>query len=276
MSIEVKKVTSTIGAEVSGVNLANPLTPEERDEIEKLLLEHLVLAFRGQNITTEQQVAFATQFGTIAKQPFTTRYEKSPDCVVLDQTSPKGEGADSWHSDNSFMAEPPKAAVLKAIKLPGVGGDTCYANMYAAFEGLSKPMQEMLEGLKAVHDITKPLEKAISAGHAKDGADLQATQEQWPPVEHPVVCTHPVTGRKFLYVNPSSTTGILGISERESDVLLPFLNDHVRSPEFQCRFRWDEGTVLFWDNRPVQHFAVADYAERRVMQRVALAGERPV
>jgi taurine dioxygenase len=275
MSIEIKRITNIIGAQVSGVDLRNPLSPEEHGEIEKLLLEHLVLVFHGQEITIDEQVVFAKQFGTIADQPFTTRYEKSPEYIVLDQTSPKGEGADSWHSDNSFMAEPPKAAVLKATKLPEVGGDTCYANMYAAFEGLSKPMQQMVDGLTAVHDITKSLQKAIDAGHAKDDADLRAAQEQWPPVEHPVVRTHPVTGRKLLFVNPNSTTRILGIPERECELLLPFLNDHVRSPDYQCRFSWDEGTVIFWDNRAVQHFAVADYNERRVMQRVALAGDRP-
>ncbi|MBW2363084.1 MAG: TauD/TfdA family dioxygenase [Deltaproteobacteria bacterium] len=276
MPITARRVTSTIGAEVSGVDLAKPLSPAEQAEIEKLLLEHLVLAFRGQNITIEEQIAFARQFGTIAEQPFTTKYEKSPEYVVLDQISPKGDGADSWHSDNSFMAKPPWAAVLKASRLPAVGGDTCFANMYAAFEGLSKPMREMLEGLKAVHDITKPLQKAINSGHAKDDADLRAAQQQWPPAEHPVVRTHPVTGRKALFVNPNSTTRILGLSERESNLLLPFLNDHVRSPDYQCRFSWDEGTVIFWDNRPVQHYAVADYDERRVMHRVALAGDRPV
>ncbi len=276
MAIEARRVTNVIGAEVSGVDLSKPLSPEEQGELEKLLLEHLVLVFRHQTITIEEQVAFAKQFGEIAEQPFNTRYAPSPEYIVLDQTAPKGEGADSWHSDNSFMAEPPKAAILKAVKLPPVGGDTCYANMYEAFEGLSKPMQRMLEGLTAIHDITKPLEKAIRSGHARPDADLRKAQEQWPPVEHPVVRTHPITGRKLLYVNPNSTTRIVGLPDRENDLLLPFLNDHVRSPDYQCRFRWEEGMVIFWDNVPVQHFAVADYAERRVMQRVALAGDRPV
>ena len=275
MAIEVKRVTNVIGAEVSGIDLSKPLRPEEKGEIEKLLLEHLVLVFQAQSISIEEQVAFAKQFGEVAEQPFNTRYAPSPEYIVLDQSAPKGEGADSWHSDNSFMPEPPKAAILKAVKLPEVGGDTCYANMYAAFEGLSKPMQEMLDGLTAIHDITKPLEKAIRAGHAKPDADLRSAQEAWPPVEHPVVRTHPITGRKLLYVNPNSTTRILGVTDRENELLLPFLNDHVRSPDYQCRFRWYEGTVIFWDNIPVQHFAVADYDERRVMHRVALAGDRP-
>jgi len=274
MTIEARPITSTIGAEVSGVDMAGSLSPEERGQIEKLLLDHLVLVFRGQGITIEDQIAFAKQFGEIAEQPFSPKYGDSPEYIVLEQTSPKGEGADNWHNDNTFMAEPPMGAILRAVKIPEVGGDTCFANMYAAFDDLSKPMQEMLLGLSAEHDITKPLKKALDAGHSN--ADIGALQERWPPVTHPVVQTHPVTGRRALYVNGNSTTRILGLSEREGALLLPFLNDHVRSPDYQLRVKWDEGTVVFWDNRCVQHFAVADYGERRVMHRVALAGERPV
>jgi taurine dioxygenase len=275
MELSVRKTTGVIGAEVTGVDLSKPLGDDVRRKIEDLLLEHLVLAFRDQDITTEEQVRFAKQFGTIAEQPFYTKYGESPDYIVLDQVSPKGEGADSWHSDNSFMAEPPSAAVLRAVQPVEVGGDTCYANMYAAYEDLSEPLRKMIDGLKAVHDITLPFQRALDAGHAPPGVTLADIQAAWPPVEHPVVRTHPITGRKLLYVSPSSTTKILGLTRRESDLLLPYLTDHVRSPDFQCRYRWEPGMVLFWDNRPTQHFAVADYAERRVMHRVALAGERP-
>ena len=144
---------------------------------------------------------------------------------------------------------------------------------YAAYDALSPPLQQMLLGLSAEHDLTKPLQKAIDAGHSD--ANLQEIQAKWPPVVHPVVRTHPETGRKALFVNGNSTTRILGLTERENDLLLPFLNDHVRSPEFQCRIRWDVDSIAFWDNRSVQHFAVPDYEERRVMHRVTLTGDKP-
>jgi len=191
----------------------------------------------------------------------------------LDQLSPKGEGADAWHSDNTFMQEPPMGSILKAVQLPSVGGDTCFASMFAAYEALSEPIRRLIDGLEAIHDLTKPLQKAIAAGHS--AADLAELQAKWPPVRHPVVRTHPVSGRKALFVNANSTTELLGLTERESDLLLPFLIDHARDPLFQCRFRWDTNSIAFWDNRSVQHYAVPDYGERRIMHRVTLAGDRP-
>jgi taurine dioxygenase len=146
--------------------------------------------------------------------------------------------------------------------------------MVAAHDALSPPIQRLVAGLRAEHDITRPLRRGIAAGHVH--ASLEEMQKRWPPVDHPVVRTHPVSGRKALFVNGNSTTRILGLSERESDVLLSFLIDHVRSPEFQCRFRWEVGSMAFWDNRTTQHFAVPDYAERRVMHRVTISGDVPV
>jgi taurine dioxygenase len=164
--------------------------------------------------------------------------------------------------------------VLKAVQLPSVGGDTCFANAVAAYEALSDSMQRFVDELRAVHDISKPMARAVRAG-IFDAAKLAELQKQWPPVEHPVARRHPITGRKALYVNGNSTTRIVGLSERENDLLLPFLNDHVRSPAFQCRFRWDTHSIAFWDNRTVQHYAVPDYNERRVMHRVTLSGDKP-
>jgi taurine dioxygenase len=187
--------------------------------------------------------------------------------------SPRGEGADNWHSDNTFMAEPPLGSILKAVQLPELGGDTCFASAYAAYEALSPALRGLCDRLTAIHDLTKPLQKAIAAGHSD--ANLAELQAKWPPVEHPVARTHPVTGRKALYVNGNSTTRIVGLSERENDLLLPFLCDHIRSPEFQCRLRWDTNTIAFWDNRSAQHYAVPDYDERRVMHRVTLVGDKP-
>lgn len=273
MAIEVRPLTALVGAEIFGVDLRNPLGAEDVATIEAALLEHLVVFFREQDITPEQQIAFARQFGEISIPPIVPKYGTNPELVVLDQVSPKGEGADAWHSDNTFMAEPPMGSILKAVELPSVGGDTCFANMYAAYEALSAPIRELVDGLSAVHDLTRPLEKAIAAGHST--ANLAELQKKWPPVEHPVARTHPRTGRKALYVNGNSTTHLVGLTERENDLLLPFLIDHVRSPAFQCRFRWDTGSIAFWDNRSVQHYAVPDYTDRRVMHRVTLLGDRP-
>jgi taurine dioxygenase len=273
LTVATRPVTAAIGAEISGVDLRAPLDAEAIATIEQALLDHLVLFFRGQDISPQQQVAFAKQFGTISVPPFAPKYGTNPEYIVLDQVTPKGEGADNWHSDNTFMAEPPLGSILKAVQLPSVGGDTCFASMYAAFEALSPALQEMLGGLVAEHDLTKPLQKAIAAGHSN--ADLAELQAKWPPVTHPVIRTHPVTGGKALFVNGNSTTRILGLTERENELLLPFLCDHVRSPAFQCRFAWDENSIAFWDNRSVQHFAVPDYTERRVMHRVTLTGDKP-
>jgi taurine dioxygenase len=266
--------TPAIGAEVRGVDLREPLAPETVRVLERALFDHHVLFFRDQALSPEQQIAFARSFGPISIPPFAPKYGENPELIVLYQKSPKGEGADNWHSDNTFMLEPPMGSILRAVALPPIGGDTCFANMVAAHEALSPPMQRLIAGLRAEHDITKPLRKGIAAGHIQ--ANLEEMQKKWPPVDHPVVRTHPVSGRKALFVNGNSTTRILGLSERENDVLLPFLIDHVRSPEFQCRFRWEVGSIAFWDNRTTQHFAVPDYAERRVMHRVTIAGDRPV
>ena len=275
MSLCITPVTATIGATISGVDLRESLASEDRDAIEHALVEHGVLFFRGQDITPDQQVEFAEQFGTISVPPMAPDAAMRPEVMVLDQIAPKGEGADNWHSDNTFMAEPPLGSILKAVPLPAVGGDTCFSNAAAAYEGLSPPMRDFVDQLSAVHDITKPMTRAIRAGIFEE-TRLAALQEQWPPVEHPVVRTHPVTGRKALYVNGNSTDHLVGLSERENDLILPFLNEQVRSPAYQCRFGWDENSIAFWDNRTVQHYAVPDYSERRVMHRVTLEGDKPV
>ena len=273
MRLEIQPLTPNVGAEIRGADLRKPLGRESVRTIEQALLDHGVIFFRDQDITAEQQLAFARQFGEISIPPFTPKYGTHPELIILDQVTPKGEGADNWHSDNTFMAEPPMGSILKAEKLPPLGGDTCFASMYAAYEALSAPLRTLVDSLQAVHDLTRPLQKAIDSGHST--AKLEEVQKEWPPVEHPIVRTHPVTGRKALFVNGNSTTRIVGLSERENALLLPFLIDHVRSPEFQCRFRWQVHSIAFWDNRSVQHFAVPDYTERRVMQRVTLAGDRP-
>lgn len=274
MTIRVEPVTSTIGATISGVDLRRPLSNAQRTAIEQALVDHGVVFFRDQEIDPDQHVAFALQFGAISIPPMAPAGSPRPEVMVLDQVAPQGEGADNWHSDNTFMSEPPLGSILRAVELPPVGGDTCFASAVAAYEALSEPMRRLVDGLRAVHDITKPMTRAIEAG-IFDPAKLPALQAQCPPVEHPVARTHPVTGRKALFVNGNSTTRIVGLSERESDLLLPFLNDHIRSPAFQCRFHWEPGSIAFWDNRIVQHYAVPDYDQRRLMHRVTLTGDKP-
>jgi taurine dioxygenase len=269
-NIEITPVTAAIGGEVHGVDLRDELSDVDVKILRQGLLDHLVLFLRDQHITDEHQLAFALRFGPMHLSPLQTVHQDAPEIVVLNQVYPRGEGADEWHSDNTFLADPPMGSILRAVQLPDVGGDTCFASMYAAYEGLSPAMRSFVDGLRAVHDITNPLKKAIRDGHST--LDLAEMQQKCPPVEHNVVVTHPETGRKALFVNRNSTTHIVGLSDREQEVLLPFLFDHVRSPEYQCRFHWEEGSIAFWDNRSVQHYAVADYHERRIMHRATIAG----
>jgi taurine dioxygenase len=229
-----------------------------------------VLVFRGTRLTETEHVAFATRFGKVHYPPVPTKHGGPPEINVLDQVNPAGDGADMWHNDNTYTAVPPMASMLKAVRVPSVGGDTCFASMYAAYEALSGPMRAFVDGLDAVHDITKVMRKAIDAGHTT--LDLAEMQRRCPAVTHPVAKVHPETGRRALFVNRNSTSHLVGVTERENEVLLPFLFDHVRSPAFQCRFHWEPDSVAFWDNRSVQHFAVPDYDEPRVMHRVTIAG----
>jgi taurine dioxygenase len=267
--MQIEPVTPTIGATVRGVDLRRDLDDATIAAIRAALLEHLVLFFRDQHLDDERHLAFALRFGTLNLPPLTTAYQRTPAVTVLDQANPKGEGADQWHSDNSFMANPPLGSILRCVRLPeGGGGDTCFASAYAAYEALPPPLQQLADGLTAVHDITKSLTKAIAAGHTE--LDLADTQKRWPPVTHPVVIRHPETGRRALYVNRSSTTRIVGLDDRQSEALLSLLCDQFQSPDIQCRFRWEPGSVAFWDNRSVQHYAVADYRHRRVMHRVTI------
>ena len=206
MPIEVAAITPEIGAEVTGVELARPLDEATVDALRAALLEHLVLLFRDQPMTPEQQLALGRAFGEIQRPPVKTRHGDDPEINVLDQTSPRGEGADSWHADHTYTERPAMGSILRAVRVPSVGGDTLFASMYAAHDALSEPMQRLLAGLTAEHDITRSAMRGIRAGHLK--TDLRALQRRLPPVTHPVVRTHPETGRKALFVNGNSTVRI--------------------------------------------------------------------
>jgi taurine dioxygenase len=272
--VEIRPLTAALGAEVTGVDLSQVLPDDVMAELERALYEHLVLFFRDQDMTPDDQIRFGSWFGPFERHPFAKSHPDHPELTVLDQTTPRDDGGNSWHSDTSFMETPALGSVLRAVQLPPLGGDTCWASMYAAYDALSDPMRSFLGGLTALHDLIRPLTKAVAGRHSIGG--VEEIRAQWPPVEHPVVRTHPVTNRKSLYVNSNFTTRICGLTEAESNALLPMLLQHVGEPEFQVRFRWTAGAVVLWDNRCTQHYAVPDYTgHRRVMHRVALSGDRP-
>jgi taurine dioxygenase len=272
-TISIEPATAAIGADIRGVDLSGPLDDETVGLLRRAFVDHLVLFFRGQKpLSVDEHIRFARYFGEIDLPLFRTKSSERPEVLVLDQVAPKGEGADSWHADNTYMETPPMGSILQARILPPVGGDTCFASMYAAYEALSPTMRDFLDGLEAVHSLEQMVERTKHVA----GRTLRDSLAQWPPVRHPVVRVHPESGRKLLNVNANWTAEIAGMSRAESDALLGFLYTHVKSPEFQVRLRWNVGDVAFWDNRAVQHYAVADYTSRRVMQRITITGDRPV
>ena len=268
MTLTVSPITSVVGAQLDGADLSQPLPSSVVTAIETAMYEYGVLFFRDQPLTPDEHLATARQFGEIDVAPFGPKLDSHPEITVLDQVAPVGGLAARWHSDNTYEPEPPLGSLLRIEVLPPSGGDTCFASAFAAYEALSPAMQTMLEELTALHDLTYTLTRAVADGHADDS--IFEMQKRFPPYEHPVVRHHPISDRKALYVNSNFTTRIVGLTERENATLLPFLVDHVRSPDFQCRFHWEPGSVAFWDNRAVQHYAVPDYTERRVMHRVTI------
>ena len=272
MSLTAAPLTPTLGATITGIDLSAP-SDADIDAVLGAILEHQVLFFPDQHLEPPAQLAFARRLGAIDVAPFGPKHPDHPEMTVLDQDEPKGQGADAWHTDNTYVPCPPSFTVLQSVLLPELGGDTCFADMYSAYDALSPSLRTLLDGLTATHDLTMTLTRAIADGNAD--VDLAAMQAAWPPVHHPVVRTHPDTGRRALFVNGNFTTRIDGLSEAESRALLPMLLDHVSSPALQCRHRWSAGTLTMWDNRCVQHYAVPDYTSRRVMHRLTIAGDEP-
>jgi taurine dioxygenase len=219
-------------------------------------------------MSIEQHKEFGRRFGPLHTHPNAPiAFPDHPEILVIkaDEKSRHVAG-EEWHTDVSCDLEPPMGSILYLTEVPpDGGGDTLFANMYLAYETLSEPIKQMLQGLTALHDSSKAHYYRVKA---TDRDDIK-----FPNAEHPVVRTHPVTGRKALFVNRNSTSHLVGLTDRENEVLLPFLCDHARSPAFQCRFHWEPGSIAFWDNRAVQHYAVPDYVERRLMRRVTIAGE---
>jgi taurine dioxygenase len=269
-TITIDKLTPIIGAELGGVDLAQPLGNRTMDEIHRALAENLVIFFRDQHITPQQHLAFGRMFGELHVHPAAPHAPGEPELMTIhaDRESPRANG-EGWHTDVSCDVEPPMGSILYIRTCPPNGGDTLFASMYAAYEALSDRMKAYLDGLIAVHDG----EATYRGTYANFGVQDRPV---YPRAEHPVVRTHPVTGRKALYVNRGFTTRILGVPRDEGDAVLQYLYAHAENPLFQCRFRWRENSIAFWDNRCVQHRAMWDYwPNTRSGNRVTIKGEKP-
>jgi taurine dioxygenase len=267
---DVWPLSPTIGAEITGLDLADDLDDATFSRLDKAFMDHKVLFFRDQDITTDQHVAVCRRFGELEVHPFVSGKEGFPEVMVLTHNE-KFRGTENfWHSDVTWRQEPSLGSMLRAVEVPDVGGDTLFADMEAAYDGLGPAMQGMLDGLVAIHDFVQVF------GHGRSPEELAELREKYPPAEHPVVRTHPVTGRKSLYVNVAFTARIKGLRPEESLQLLRYLYKQAAVPERQCRFRWAPNSFALWDNRCVQHYAVSDYfPQRRVMERVTIVGDRP-
>jgi taurine dioxygenase len=270
-TISIDKLTPIIGAEISGIDLAQTLSNRQVDEVHRALAENCVIFFRNQKLTPEQHMSFGRLFGDLHIHPAAPSFEGHPELLRIhaDKDSRRANGED-WHSDVSCEPEPPMGSILHIQHCPPKGGDTLFANMYAAYEALSDRMKAYLDGMTAIHDG----EHVFRGTYSNLGV---ADKPTYPRAEHPVVRTHPVTGKKALYVNRGFTRHIIGIPRDESDAMLAYLYQHCENPLFQCRFRWSENAIAFWDNRCAQHRAMWDYwPHTRSGNRVTIKGERPV
>jgi len=266
-ALTVKPVTVRIGAEISGIDLSQPLSNLQRQELNDALMEHQVIFFRDQQLDHDAHKALGRAFGDLVIHTGVKGLDDHPEIVAIHADgASKYVAGENWHSDLTCNEIPPMGSILYLPVVPEVGGDTMFASMYAAYDALSPRMKLYLEGLTAVHDgehVYRPI--------------VNDPTKRFPCSEHPVIRTHPVTKKKAIFVNSSYTTQIVGVSKDESDGILNFLYKHCANPNFHVRFRWQPNSVAFWDNRCTQHLAVWDYFPQvRSGFRVTVAGEKPM
>jgi taurine dioxygenase len=271
-SLRIQRIAGALGAELSGVDLSRPQDAATIAAIRQAFVEHQVIFFRDQALTPDQQIEFGRQFGPLNIHPYVKGMAGYPEVMeIIKEPADKVNFGGGWHSDMSFLEKPAIASILYAVELPDWGGDTLFASQAAAYEALSPGLKQTLEGLNAVHTASR---EYSPAGHsAQKRSSMSVTEAEGAVGEfiHPVVLTHPETGRKALYVNPAFTMRFDGWSKRESKPLLNFLFEHSRYEAFTCRFAWRPGSVAMWDNRSVWHFALNDYpGQRRHMRRVTI------
>ena len=277
----VTPLSPACGAIIDGVDLSGVLSNRVVADIRQALHDHLVIFFRNQDLSREEHKAFGRRFGTLNVHPQYLGLETDPEILpVLKEADVPANIGGVWHSDVSNLPEPPMGSILYGHDVPPVGGDTMFANQYLAFESLSSGMRALMEGMKAVHSSraltdTDSVRAQNATRSTKLREDLDPVADRIDSV-HPVVRTHPETGRKALFVNRAFTVRFDGMTEEESAPLLDVLYQHSARPEFTCRFRWEPGSLAFWDNRCVMHYALNDYpGHRRYMERVTVNGDRP-
>lgn len=272
MTLQIRKTAGALGAELSGINLAGPLSDAQIAEIRQAFVDHQVIFFRDQSLTPDQQRAFGRRFGPLNIHPYVSGMAEFPEVMeVIKEPEDRTNFGGGWHSDMSFLERPAIASILHAVEIPDWGGDTLFASQAAAYEALTPGLKSVLDGLNGVHSAGR--EYSASGHSAQKRSSMVVAEAEGVTGEyvHPVVLTHPETGRKALYVNPAFTERFDGWSKRESKPLLDFLFEHSRYEAFTTRFTWSPGAVAMWDNRSVWHFALNDYpGQRRHMRRVTI------
>jgi taurine dioxygenase len=267
---DVERLGATIGAVLHGPDLTTELPDPVIAEIAAALAEYKVVFFRDQPMTPDQHVAFARRFGELERHPFLVSNQELPELVRFEKSAEAAGYENAWHADVTWREVPSMGAILHAITVPEVGGDTLFADMCAAYEGLSPDLRERIDELDVVHTFEHTFGPFLSPDQ------LAAMFETYPPPTHPMVCAHDVTGRRHLYVNRNFASHVVGMDPDESRELIDLVARQADYPEYQCRFRWEPHSVAFWDNRAVQHYASSDYwPQVRVMERASIIGTRP-
>ena len=274
LPFHVKRLSPSIGGEIHGVDLSKPLGSELKELIYEALLVYKVIFFRDQNISTEEHINFSKNFGELEIHPFAPKKEDFPEVLVITPNENSKGRENTWHSDVTWRKAPSLGSVLRMIQKPAHGGDTLFADMYAAYDGLPDHVKEKLDGAIAVHDFANFRNRLIKEG--KSAEEIQAFNEEYPMPEHPVIRTHPDTQKKVIYVNAAFTQYIKDWEEKDSKEMLTYLYSRASVPEYQCRFAWEENSIAFWDNRACQHYANSDYWPNiRKVERVTIIGDRP-
>ena len=275
LPFEVNRLSPTIGGELLGVDLREDLTAEIKDLIYEALLVYKVIFFRDQDLTTDQHIQFSKNFGDLEVHPFAPFKEGYPEVLKITHNEKSPGRENLWHSDVTWRKEPSLGSVLRMLEKPENGGDTLFSDMYAAYDDLSDEVKQKLEGAVAVHDFVGFRKRLIKEG--KSPKEIEAFNKKFPMPEHPVFRTHPDTGKKVIYVNRAFTQYIKGWEEDKSKDMLDFLYSRASTPEYQCRFAWENNSIAFWDNRACQHYANSDYwPQIRRVERVTIVGDRPV